>query len=147
MSDQQKNDDFTAQASEGRTGLATEFVDFLKDNKKWWLAPIIFSILGLGLLGALMGAAFGSGSSNTMFGASGGTSFLTRATAWLAIGFFAIAFGLAYIANERAGTVSDIGIPQVDQTDELTDMPESVDSEAAEEAATDEEFPDDIPDL
>ena len=97
--------------------------------------------------GADVGAAFGSGSSNTMFGSSGSASFLTRATAWLAIGFFAIAFGLAYIANERAGTVSDVGIPQVEQTDQLTDIPESVDSEAAEEAESDEEFPDDIPDL
>ena len=92
-------------------------------------------------------SAVGSGSSNTMFGSSGSASFLTRATAWLAIGFFAIAFGLAYIANERAGTVSDVGIPQVEQTDQLTDIPESVDSDAAEEAESDEEFPDDIPDL
>ena len=38
-------------------GLGAEFVDFLKDNKKWWLAPIILSILGLGLLVGLGGTA------------------------------------------------------------------------------------------
>jgi len=48
---------FIAQAGEARGGLASEFVDFLKDNKKWWLAPIIISILGLGLLVMLGGTA------------------------------------------------------------------------------------------
>jgi hypothetical protein len=49
--------DFVAQSAGDRVGLATEFVDFLKDNKKWWLAPIIISILGLGLLVLLGGTA------------------------------------------------------------------------------------------
>jgi hypothetical protein len=56
MSEERK-DDFVAQASEGRSGIAREFVDFLKENKKWWLAPIIISILGLGLLVVLGGTA------------------------------------------------------------------------------------------
>ena len=30
---------------------------FLRDNKKWWLAPIVLSILGLGLLVLLGGTA------------------------------------------------------------------------------------------
>ena len=49
--------DFTRQAGEARTGLASEFWSFLKDNKKWWLAPILISILGLGLLVLLGGTA------------------------------------------------------------------------------------------
>ena len=58
MAEQQQKKDFASQAAEGgRSGLAGEFVDFLKDNKKWWLAPIIFSILGLGLLVLLSGSA------------------------------------------------------------------------------------------
>jgi hypothetical protein len=57
MSDDETKDDFVTQAGEGRTGLASEFVEFLKDNKKWWLAPIIISILGLGLLVMLGGTA------------------------------------------------------------------------------------------
>jgi hypothetical protein len=49
--------DFAAQAGQERSGLAGEFVEFLKDNKKWWLAPIIICILGLGLLVLLGGTA------------------------------------------------------------------------------------------
>jgi len=49
--------DFAAQAAGDRSGLMTEFWDFLKDNKKWWLAPIILSILGLGALVLLGGSA------------------------------------------------------------------------------------------
>ena len=61
--------------------------------------------------GADIGAAFGSGSANTLFGAQGTTSFITKATAWLAIGFFLIAFGLAYAAREKADTIRGIGMP------------------------------------
>ncbi len=50
------------------------------------------SIIALVLLqqgkGADMGAAFGAGSAGTVFGARGGGSFFTRATAVLAAGFF-----------------------------------------------------------
>lgn len=61
--------------------------------------------------GADVGAAFGSGSSNTMFGSGGSASFMTKITAWLAIGFFAIAFSLAYIAKQRATETGTLGIP------------------------------------
>lgn len=61
MAEQETNNstenDFAAQSAEDRVGLVGEFVDFLKDNKKWWLAPIIVSILGLGLLVVLGGTA------------------------------------------------------------------------------------------
>ena len=55
--DQDTKNDFAAQASGERTGLAGEFTDFLKENKKWWLAPIVIAILGLGLLVLLGGTA------------------------------------------------------------------------------------------
>ena len=55
--DTDKSNDFAAQSTGERTGIVTEFFDFLKDNKKWWLAPIIVSILGLGLLVLLGGTA------------------------------------------------------------------------------------------
>ncbi len=57
MSEQEKSEDFTEQAGGKRVGLASEFWDFLKYNKKWWLAPIIISILGLGALVLLGGSA------------------------------------------------------------------------------------------
>ena len=40
-----------------RTGIAREFIDFLGENKKWWLAPIIVSVLLLGVLVLLGGSA------------------------------------------------------------------------------------------
>lgn len=77
------------------------------------IALVVLVLLQQGK-GADAGASFGSGSSNTMFGSLGAASFLTKATAWLAIGFFVIAFGLAYTANERAATAGSIGIPTLD---------------------------------
>lgn len=52
-----KKDDFAAQANAERDNLVSEFVAFLKENKKWWLAPILVAILGLGLLVLLGGTA------------------------------------------------------------------------------------------
>jgi hypothetical protein len=49
--------DFLKQSETRQGGIVSEFWDFLKDNKKWWLAPIIISILGLGLLVLLGGTA------------------------------------------------------------------------------------------
>ncbi len=60
MSDQEKQsgNDFAEQAaSEDRSSLVGEFVEFLGENKKWWLAPIIVSILLLGALVLLGGTA------------------------------------------------------------------------------------------
>jgi len=55
--DDSTKDSFAAQATEERSSLVGEFTDFLKDNKKWWLAPIVIAILGLGLLVLLGGTA------------------------------------------------------------------------------------------
>src|SRR5512132_3234281 len=52
--------------------------------------------------GADMGAAFGSGSSGSLFGASGSANFLSRTTAVLAVVFFACTLMLAYFGNLRA---------------------------------------------
>ena len=53
----QQDDEFLSQASGKQAGLVSEFIGFLKANKKWWLAPIIISILLLGLLVVLGGTA------------------------------------------------------------------------------------------
>jgi len=39
-----------------RIGLARELYDFLAENKKWWLAPILIAVLLLGLLVLLGGS-------------------------------------------------------------------------------------------
>ena len=51
--------------------------------------------------GADMGAAFGSGASSTVFGSRGSVSFLTRATAVLAILFFLLTGLLAFTATQK----------------------------------------------
>jgi preprotein translocase subunit SecG len=54
--------------------------------------------------GADMGAAFGSGSSGSLFGAAGSANFLSRTTAILAAVFFLSSLGLTYLATTRATT-------------------------------------------
>lgn len=51
--------------------------------------------------GADMGAAFGSGGSGSLFGASGSANFLSRTTAVLATVFFVATLMLAYFGNTR----------------------------------------------
>ncbi len=63
------------------------------------------SMIGLVLVqhgkGADMGAAFGSGGSGSLFGASGSANFLSRTTAILATVFFVCTLALAYFGNLR----------------------------------------------
>jgi preprotein translocase subunit SecG len=58
-------------------------------------------VIGLVLLqhgkGADMGAAFGSGASGSLFGATGSANFLSRTTAILAAVFFATTLALTYL--------------------------------------------------
>jgi len=66
--------------------------------------------------GADMGAAFGSGSSGSLFGASGSANFLSRTTAVLATVFFVCTLGLAYFGNLRpasSGSVLEAAAPAV----------------------------------
>jgi len=61
--------------------------------------------------GAELGASLGAGSSQTIFGSSGGATFFTRATAVLATIFMLTSIGLTYIkAQEHNNTVFDKGI-------------------------------------
>lgn len=46
---------FADEAGRRRTGILGEFVDFLRHNKKWWLAPIVVMLLLLGVLVVLGG--------------------------------------------------------------------------------------------
>ncbi|MDP1565470.1 MAG: preprotein translocase subunit SecG, partial [Polaromonas sp.] len=58
--------------------------------------------------GADMGAAFGSGGSGSLFGASGSANFLSRTTAVLAAVFFACTLALAYYSNAGPQTGSSV---------------------------------------
>jgi len=77
-----------------------------------WLTLILtlHVLLALGIIllvllqhgkGADMGAAFGSGSSGSLFGATGSANFLSRTTAALAALFFVTSLGLAYVATHK----------------------------------------------
>jgi len=59
--------------------------------------------------GADMGAAFGSGASGSLFGATGSSNFMSKSTAVAAAVFFASTLGLVYASNNRTSTV-DAGV-------------------------------------
>jgi preprotein translocase subunit SecG len=67
---------------------------------------VAITLCGLILLqhgkGADMGAAFGSGSSGSLFGAAGSANFLSRTTAILAAVFFLTSLGLTYLGTTHA---------------------------------------------
>jgi preprotein translocase subunit SecG len=72
---------------------------------------IALGIIGLVLIqqgrGADAGAGFG-GASNSVFGARGAASFLSRTTAILAAMFFLTSLSLAYLASNRDNKTHDI---------------------------------------
>ncbi len=51
-----QEEEITRLAGEKRNGLVGEFWEFLKQNKKWWLLPILAVMLLLGLLVFLGGS-------------------------------------------------------------------------------------------
>lgn len=67
------------------------------------LAHVFIAVLLIALVliqhgkGADIGAAFGSGASNTVFGSQGSGSFLFKLTGSLAIGFFVTSLTLSYL--------------------------------------------------
>ena len=75
---------------------------------------VIVAVLLIGLIllqqgkGADAGAAFGSGSSGTVFGAAGSANFLSHTTAVLAVLFFALALGMAYLARHTGAAPQSV---------------------------------------
>lgn len=72
------------------------------------------SVIGLVLLqhgkGADMGAAFGSGASGSLFGASGSANFMSRTTAVLAAVFFLTSLSLSYMASNRGAAKEGVSV-------------------------------------
>ncbi len=98
-------------------------------------------VIGLVLIqhgkGADMGASFGAGASNTVFGAGGSGNFLTRSTAILATVFFIISLALGNLSTHKAESewLNPAAGQAVEQkTDNAVDVP-------AEEQATGDEIP------
>jgi preprotein translocase subunit SecG len=95
---------------------------------------VIVSLLILGLImlqqgkGAEMGASFGAGASQTVFGSVGSGNFFSRMTAILVAIFFATSFTLAIIAKKSV-EVDDIPIPVLEASSEIPVTPPAAASE------------------
>jgi preprotein translocase subunit SecG len=86
--------------------------------------------------GADMGAAFGSGSSGSLFGAAGSANFLSRTTAILATVFFVTSIGLTYFGtlHTKPQGLMERSVPEQSQTapaPKASDVPQPQSSGAA----------------
>jgi len=109
---------------------------------------VALAIIGLILLqqgkGAEMGASFGAGSSQTMFGAAGGGNVLTKATALLAALFFITSFALALVAKNHADGIVDVTVPAAviqDEAPGVEGAPADAPMPAAGDAGSDAGIP------
>jgi preprotein translocase subunit SecG len=104
---------------------------YLWRNHMEWLKTLFvvlqvvsaLAIIGLVLIqqgkGADMGAAFGSGSSGSVFGASGSANFLSRTTAVFAVIFFVSTLGITWLGSKKpveSGVLSNSTLPAVAPT-------------------------------
>ena len=105
------------------------------------------AIIGLIMIqqgkGADMGASFGAGASQTVFGSGGSGNVLTTSTSWLVTLFFATSFGLAVIAKNQSVAVNSVDLPAAVESQSAPaaggDIP------AIDEAAIERGMGDDIP--
>ncbi|PTB83287.1 preprotein translocase subunit SecG [Pseudidiomarina aestuarii] len=101
------------------------------------IAYLIIALVLIGFImiqqgkGADMGASFGAGASNTVFGSGGSGNFLTRTTAVLAVIFFVLSLILGNLASGSGDTESEfenletpVQMQEVPTgTDESSDVP------------------------
>ena len=112
---------------------------------------VALAIVGLIMLqqgkGADVGASFGAGASQTLFGSDGSGNVIAKATAWLSAIFFATSFGLAVIATQKTQISDEIGleIPAQDDASSFSRNPLNSDIPAVDESTSKPE--DDLPAL
>ena len=103
------------------------------------------AVIGLVLMqhgkGADAGAAFGSGSSGTVFGAQGSASFLSRTTAVLAAVFFSTSLSLAVLSGNTGSDADIMDTPIVDQVEMEVPTIEGEQPVIATPIAVEEELP------
>jgi len=114
---------------------------------------VIHVLLGLGIIGLILmqqgkgadaGAAFGTGSAGSVFGAQGAASFLSRATAIMATLFFITSLGLAVINGHKGVAFDLMNAPETRQ--DTLGLPEvggvkSIDTTSAMPEIKSEEMP------
>jgi len=73
--------------------------------------------------GANMGSLFGGGSSNSLFGSGGPSTFLTKATTIAAVIFMITSLILTYIAGNKKeiSVIEKVAIEQTEQTEDQDD--------------------------
>jgi len=108
---------------------------------------VALSIIGLVLMqhgkGADMGAAFGSGASGSLFGATGSANFLSRTTGILAAVFFATSLTLAHLASTKEKTTGSLMQDTVQS--QPVSPPAEADSKAPQAPAETDSKANDIP--
>jgi len=112
---------------------------------------VALAIIGLIMLqqgkGADVGASFGAGASQTLFGSDGSGNVIAKTTAWLSAVFFATSFGLAVIATKNTQIENQIGleIPIVNDQAGSSELGLDVDIPVSNDSSSSNE--DDLPDL
>jgi len=91
-------------------------------------------LVGLGVIGLVLlqhgkgadaGAAFGSGSSGSLFGASGSANFMSRTTAVLATLFFLTSLSLSYLGSRSVAAPKNVMEQAVPASQDATSAPAS----------------------
>ena len=108
--------------------------------------------------GADMGASFGGGGSQTLFGPTGGGNLLTQLTAIFSVIFFVTSFSLAVIAKQKAGIgvepmLLEPEVPELitpaavndDPLNGLDELPSFEEGVASPDAISNEDVLDNIP--
>lgn len=112
------------------------------------ISLLIVALLLVGIIliqqgkGAEIGASFGAGASNTLFGAPGAGNFLTKSTTILAIIFFALALTIHAVGQKEATESGLLDDSDATQVEEVTAQPAET-TEIPAEAQT--EIPSEIP--
>lgn len=82
--------------------------------------------------GAAAGSGFGGGASATVFGARGSANFLSTATKWLAVLFFAMSLGMAWNATRPSA-----GVPSEEDIGVMSEVPAAASATQAPETSGD----------
>ncbi len=104
-----------------------------------WVIHVITAVVLIGLVliqhgkGADMGAAFGSGSAGSLFGASGSANFLSRSTAIAAAIFFVTSLALTYLYSRPAqeqGVMDKVDVKTLQQAAPVPPVVDTSDSKS-----------------
>jgi preprotein translocase subunit SecG len=106
------------------------------------LALIMIVLLQTGK-GADMGASFGGGGSQTLFGSSGASTFLSKATTVAAVVFMLTCFTLAWLSTHKTpkSIMKDIKAPTAQEEKLPVDMPVTQDTKVPSAQAEDKAQP------